>query len=101
MNVGRHSPSPSSSTTTRIVTPRPFYRSQVTPDPFDNSNHNRREVDQPQRRYSAHHINGKMQSFKPTEKIIYCMLSVFSYSTSPLAVLTIRDGFFVEDLFVL
>jgi hypothetical protein len=64
MNTGRHSPSPSS--TTRIITPRPFYRSQITPDPFDYSNNSRRQADQqqyiqnqPQRRYSAHQINGK------------------------------------------
>jgi hypothetical protein len=64
MNIGRHSPGPSS--TTRILAPRPFYRSQVTPDPFDYSNNTRRQADQqqyvqnsPQRRYSAHQINGK------------------------------------------
>jgi hypothetical protein len=67
MNIGRHSPGPSSSpSTTRIFAPRPFYRSQVTPDPFDYSNNTRRQADQqqyvqdtPQRRYSAHQINGK------------------------------------------
>jgi hypothetical protein len=64
MNLGRHSPGPSS--TTRIVAPRPFYRSQITPDPFDYSNNNRRQLDnqqhiqnQPQRRYSANQVNGK------------------------------------------
>jgi hypothetical protein len=68
MNVGRNSPGPSSSTT-RIVAPRPFYRSQVTPDPFDYSNNSRREADhqqdlqnRPQRRYSAHQINGKKKT---------------------------------------
>ena len=65
MNFGRHSPGPSSSTT-RILAPRPFYRSQRTPDPFDYSNHTRRQADQqeyvenpPQRRNSAHQIDGK------------------------------------------
>jgi len=64
MDLGRHSPGPSS--TTRIIAPRPFYRSQVTPDPFDYSNNSRRQADQqqyvqnqPQRRYSAHQIDGK------------------------------------------
>ncbi len=64
MNIGRHSPGPSS--TTRIIAPRPFYRSQVTPDPFDYSNNSRRQADQQQyvqsplqRRYSAHQINSK------------------------------------------
>jgi hypothetical protein len=64
MNLGRHSPGPSS--TTRIVAPRPFYRSQITPDPFDYSNNSRRQADrqqylqnQLQRRSSAHQINGK------------------------------------------
>ena len=64
MNIGHHSPSPSS--TTRIIAPRPFYRSQVTPDPFDYSNYSRRQADQQQyvqnrshRRNSAHQINSK------------------------------------------
>ncbi|CAF5204481.1 unnamed protein product, partial [Rotaria magnacalcarata] len=35
----------SSSTTTRIVGPRPFYRSRVTPDPFDYTNNDRQEND--------------------------------------------------------
>jgi len=63
MNSDRHSPSPS---TTRIIAARPFYRSRVTPDPYDYSNNSRREADdqqyrqnQPQRRSSAHQINGK------------------------------------------
>jgi hypothetical protein len=65
MNINRHSPGPSS-TATRIIGPKPFYRSQVTPDPFDYTNTNRRESDyqqyrqnQAQRRYSVNQINGK------------------------------------------
>ena len=88
MNIGRHSPVPSSSsTTTRIVAPKPFYRSQVTPDPFDYSNNSRRQADhqqylqnQPQRRYSAHQINGKKKRrylfFK--ELSSSCMLFIHS-----------------------
>jgi hypothetical protein len=64
MNIGRQSPGPSS--TTRLIAPRPFYRSQVTPDPFDYSNNSRRQADQQQyvenplqRRYSVQQINGK------------------------------------------
>jgi hypothetical protein len=78
MNVGRNSPGPSSSTTTRIVAPRPFYRSQVTPDPFDYSNNSRREADnqqnlqnRPQRRYSAHQINGKEKKKKAAKLIFF------------------------------
>jgi hypothetical protein len=63
MNLGHPSSGPSS--TTRIIAPRPFYRSQITPDPFDYSNTNRRQADhqqhlpnQSQRRYSANQING-------------------------------------------
>lgn len=67
MNINRHSPgSPSSKT--RIVGPKPFYRSQVTPDPFDYTNNNRRENDyqqylpnQSQRRYSVNQLNGKKE----------------------------------------
>ncbi len=65
MNINRHSPGPPS-TTTRIIGPKPFYRSQVTPDPFDYTNNNRREnsyqqyVQNPsQRRYSVNQINSK------------------------------------------
>ncbi|CAF4332454.1 unnamed protein product, partial [Rotaria magnacalcarata] len=51
----------SSSTTTRIVGPRPFYRSRVTPDPFDYTNNDRQENDYQenvsQRRYSVNQIN--------------------------------------------
>lgn len=56
-----------SSTTTRLVAPRPFYRSQITPEPFDYTNNTRREADQlqyiqnfPQRRLSVNQINGKI-----------------------------------------
>ncbi len=77
MNTGRHSPSPSS--TTRIITPRPFYRSQITPDPFDYSNNSRRQADQqqyiqnqPQRRYSAHQINGKKKTNKLFLSACHC-----------------------------
>ncbi|CAF0997804.1 unnamed protein product [Adineta steineri] len=63
MNANRYSPSPTS-TTTRIVGPKPFYRSQVTPDPFDYTNNNRRQIDnqlylqnQPQRRFSVNQMN--------------------------------------------
>ena len=66
MNFDRHSPSPA---TTRIVAVRPFYRSRVTPDPYDYSNNSRRQADdqqyhqnQPQRRFSAHQINGKSKA---------------------------------------
>jgi hypothetical protein len=68
MNASRHSPGPSS-TTTRIIGPKPFYRSQVTPDPFDYTNNNRRQNDyqqnlqnQSQRRYSVNQINGKREN---------------------------------------
>lgn len=59
------SPSPSSPTTTLIRGPKPFYRSRVTPDPFDYSNSTRRQSDssdyaQPssQRRFSVNQLNG-------------------------------------------
>jgi len=65
MNINRQSPGPSS-TTTRILGPKPFYRSRVTPDPFDYTNNNRRQNDYQQhlqnpsqRRYSVNQINGK------------------------------------------
>ncbi len=65
MNVSRCSPGPSS-TTTRIIGPKPFYRSRVTPDPFDYTNNDRRQNDyqqhlqnKSQRRYSVNQINGK------------------------------------------
>ena len=59
INISRQSSLPSTSsnsTTTRLVSTRPFLRSQVTPDPFDYSNSYRREqsITNPiQRRYSS------------------------------------------------
>lgn len=67
MNINRQSPGvPSSSTATRIVGPRPFYRSKITPDPFDYTNNTRLQNDNQQyvhnqRRYSVNQINGKKQ----------------------------------------
>ncbi|CAF0782119.1 unnamed protein product [Adineta ricciae] len=65
MSFTRCSPvSTSSSAATRIVGPKPFYRSQVTPDPFDYTNNHRRQVDYQQylpnpsqRRLSINQIN--------------------------------------------
>ncbi|CAF2814343.1 unnamed protein product [Rotaria sp. Silwood2] len=64
MSFNHNSPSQLSSSTTRIIVPRPFYRSQITPDPFEYSNNNRQLSDyqqylqnRPQRRFSAHQIN--------------------------------------------
>ncbi|CAF3944203.1 unnamed protein product [Rotaria sp. Silwood1] len=51
MNVNRQSPSPSS-TSTRIIGPKPFYRSQITPDPFDYTNNCRQQNDYQQSRQS-------------------------------------------------
>lgn len=63
MNINNNLTSGLSNTTTRIVGPRPFYRSRVTPDPFDYTNNDRRQTDYDQnlsqRRYSANQINGK------------------------------------------
>ena len=65
MNVGRQSPNSSSTmNTTRIVAPRPFYRSQITPDRFESSTHDPRT-----RRYSGQQINGK----DPFPPYCYCM----------------------------
>jgi uncharacterized membrane protein len=73
MNLNRHSPGPQSTTATRIIGPKPFYRSRVTPDPFDYTNNDRRQNDyeqylpnQSQRRYSVNQINGKKQKQKNT-----------------------------------
>ncbi|CAF0757061.1 unnamed protein product [Adineta ricciae] len=56
MNLDRHSPSPA---TIRLISPRPFYRSQITPDPFDYSNNaNNNQPYQLQRQYSANQISG-------------------------------------------
>ena len=70
MNLNRHSPGPPSTSTTRIMGPRPFYRSRVTPDPFDYSNNDRRQNDyqqylqtQSQRRNSVNQLNGKTQKY--------------------------------------
>ncbi|CAF1103030.1 unnamed protein product [Rotaria sordida] len=49
MNINRQSPSPSS-IATRIVGPKPFYRSQITPDPFDYTNNYRQQNDYQQSR---------------------------------------------------
>ncbi|CAF1223435.1 unnamed protein product [Rotaria sordida] len=64
MNFDHHSPGQLSSSTTRIIVPRPFYRSQMTPDPFDYSNNNRQLSDHQQylqnrlqRRFSTNQIN--------------------------------------------
>jgi len=66
MNLNRRSPGPSSTTTTRIIGPKPFYRSRVTPDPYDYTNHHRRENDYQQylgnqhaRRGSVNQLEGK------------------------------------------
>ena len=67
MNLNRHSPGPpSTSTATRIIGPKPFYRSRITPDPFDYSNSDRRQNDyqhylpsQSHRRNSVNQMNGK------------------------------------------
>ena len=64
------SPSASSATSTTLIRgPKPFYRSRVTPDPFDYSNSIRRQSDssdyaQPssQRRYSVNQLNGTWKS---------------------------------------
>jgi uncharacterized membrane protein len=68
MNTTPYSSGPSS-TTTRIIGPKPFYRSRVTPDPFDYTNNDRRENDYQQylqnpsqRRYSVNQINGKIKT---------------------------------------
>jgi len=51
MNFGRQSPT--NTNTTRIIAPRPFYRSQLTPDRFDSPQTDLR----PTRRFSAQQIN--------------------------------------------
>ena len=60
MNISRQSPGPSTNTT-RMIGPKPFYRSQITPDPFDYMNNNRQQYlpNQSQRRYSVNQVNGK------------------------------------------
>ena len=69
MNVNRHSPGPPSTTTTttRIIGPKPFYRSRATPEPYDYINHHRRENDYQQsrqnpfpRRGSVNQLDGKI-----------------------------------------
>ena len=53
----------SSNSATRIRGPKPFYRSRITPDPFDYSNETRRQTDYPayaQRRLSFNQTNGKV-----------------------------------------
>lgn len=48
--------------TTRIIIPRPFYRSRLTPDRFDTFSSNRQTIDKPpQRRYSVNQINGNFE----------------------------------------
>ncbi|CAF0904097.1 unnamed protein product [Rotaria sp. Silwood1] len=63
MNINRQSPN-LSSTATRIIGPKPFYRSQITPDPFDYTNNHRQQSDyqqsrqnQSQRRFSFNQTN--------------------------------------------
>lgn len=78
MNLNRHSPGPPSttmSTATRIVGPKPFYRSRVTPEPYDYSNYHRRENDSQQyrqspltRRSSVNQIEGKEINEQSNEK---------------------------------
>ena len=75
---------PNSSSTTRLVAPRPFYRSQITPDPFDYSNNTRREADQlqyiqnfPQRRLSVNQINGKIKSIS-SHSLFFCPRCLFA-----------------------
>ena len=84
------SPSITTTTATRLVAPRPFYRSQITPDPFDYSNTSRREADQlqyvqntPQRRFSVNQINGKTKN-------ILCILHTYdneSFSSKTFSVI--------------
>lgn len=53
------------SAATRLRGPKPFYRSRITPDPFDYSNETRRQNDYPdyvQRRFSFCQNNGKISS---------------------------------------
>lgn len=81
MNLNRHSPGPPSTTTTtstatRIVGPKPFYRSRVTPDPYDYSNYHRRENDSQQyrqspltRRGSVNQIEGTMMNSNQMKRI--------------------------------
>ena len=74
MNNPRASPD-RSNVTTRIVGPRPFYRSRMTPEPFDYTNHLRRKNDSsenrpsnPQRRYSANFSQGIEKSINSSDK---------------------------------
>ena len=67
MNINRQPPSPSS-TSTRIIGPKPFYRSQITPDPFDYTNNYRQQNDYQQSRqsplqrcFSFNQTNGKQK----------------------------------------
>ncbi|CAF1103454.1 unnamed protein product [Rotaria sp. Silwood1] len=58
MNFDHPSSNQLSSSTTRIFVPRPFYRSQITPDPFDYSNNNQQYLqNRIQRRFSTNQIN--------------------------------------------
>ncbi|CAF1099093.1 unnamed protein product [Adineta steineri] len=59
MNLDRYSPS---TITARVIAPRPFYRSQITPDPYDYSNNNQQYHPTLQRVYSSSNINGSSLS---------------------------------------
>jgi len=53
------------SNTPRTYGPKPFYRSRVTPEPFDYTNQHRQENNShSQRRYSVNQINGKKMNHK-------------------------------------
>ncbi|CAF4368114.1 unnamed protein product [Rotaria socialis] len=63
MNLDRQSQGQLPSSTTHIVVPRTFYRSQITPDRFDSLSNNRQYIQSPQqRRFSASQINGSSLS---------------------------------------
>ncbi|CAF4558430.1 unnamed protein product [Rotaria magnacalcarata] len=58
MNLDRQSQGQLPSSTTHIVVPRTFYRSQTTPDRFDSLSNNRQYIQSlQQRRFSANQIN--------------------------------------------
>lgn len=87
-NISRQSPL-SSSTTTRLLTTRPFYRSQVTPDPFDYSNNYRREqtISNPiHRRYSSgkEHLPIKLWDITASDKNIYWHVLLTGYRTAKI-----------------
>ena len=48
--------------TVRLIGPRPYYQSQMTPEPIDSSIQHRQLIfhNLPQRRYSVHQLNGTL-----------------------------------------